>query len=114
MGACEPACRLRHPWAVTAQISYLYYNLSLWNRGTGARTVTGRRAVAACLRRPAMSSGTAGPLGAIHPPRLWEKLTLANAGLLPEDYDECGAGFDQMALDALTSTGPKRLRSSDP
>ncbi len=50
---------------------------------------------------PAISSGTAGPLGAIHLPRLWEKLTLAAAGLLPNDYDECGAGFDQMTLDAL-------------
>jgi len=50
---------------------------------------------------PAISSGTAGPLGAIHLPRLWEKLTLAGAGMLPADYDECGAGFDQMTLDAL-------------
>src|SRR5438445_820855 len=50
---------------------------------------------------PAISSGTAGPLGAIHLPRLWEKLMLAAAGLLPADYDECGAGFDQMTLDAL-------------
>lgn len=50
---------------------------------------------------PAISSGTAGPLGAIHLPRLWEKVTLAAVGLLPGDYDECGAGFDQMTLDAL-------------
>ena len=50
---------------------------------------------------PAISSGTAGPLGAIHLPRMWEKLTLAAAGMLPADYDECGAGFDQMTLDGL-------------
>jgi hypothetical protein len=50
---------------------------------------------------PAISSGTAGPLGVIHLPRLWEKVTLTAAGLLPNDYDECGAGFDQMTLDAL-------------
>ena len=50
---------------------------------------------------PAISSDTAGPLGAIHLPRLWEKVTLASVGLLPNDYDECGAGFDQMTLDAL-------------
>ncbi len=43
---------------------------------------------------PLVSSGTAGPLGAIHLPRLWAKLTLHNAGLLPEDYDSCGDGFD--------------------
>jgi hypothetical protein len=50
---------------------------------------------------PAISSGTAGPLGVIHLPRLWEKVMLAGVGLLPSDYDECGAGFDQMTLDAL-------------
>ena len=47
---------------------------------------------------PLMSSDTAGPLGAIHLPRLWLKLTLANAGLLPDGYDECGPGFDAMTL----------------
>jgi hypothetical protein len=50
---------------------------------------------------PLTSSNTAGPLGAIHLPRLWLKLTLGAAGLLPEDYDLCGAGFDQMTLTAL-------------
>ena len=50
---------------------------------------------------PLVSSGTAGPLGAVHLPRLWLKLTLGAAGALPEDYDECGAGFDAMTLNAL-------------
>jgi Domain of unknown function (DUF5069) len=50
---------------------------------------------------PLISSDTAGPLGAVHLPRLWTKLTLAAAGVLPEGYDECGAGFDQMTLTAL-------------
>jgi hypothetical protein len=50
---------------------------------------------------PLISSDTAGPLGAIHLPRLWAKLMLANSGLLPEGYDECGPGFDQMTLSAL-------------
>ncbi len=50
---------------------------------------------------PLISSDTAGPLGAIHLPRLWTKLTLAAAGVLPDTYDECGAGFDQMTLNAL-------------
>ncbi|MGA7569963.1 MAG: hypothetical protein WBG27_09010 [Candidatus Aquilonibacter sp.] len=50
---------------------------------------------------PLISSDTAGPLGAIHLPRLWTKLTLAAAGVLPDSYDECGKGFDQMTLDAL-------------
>lgn len=47
---------------------------------------------------PLISSGTKGPLGAVHLPRLWSKLTLAGAGLLPEGYDECGSGFDAMTL----------------
>jgi hypothetical protein len=50
---------------------------------------------------PAISSGTAGPLGAIHLPRLWLKLLLASEGRLPEGYDECGPGFDQMTLNNL-------------
>jgi hypothetical protein len=50
---------------------------------------------------PLVSSGTAGPLGAIHVPRLWLKLSLASVGALPDGYDECGAGFDAMTLNAL-------------
>jgi hypothetical protein len=50
---------------------------------------------------PLISSGTAGPLGAIHLPRLWSKLTLSSAGQLADGYDFCGAGFDQMTIDAL-------------
>jgi hypothetical protein len=59
---------------------------------------------------PIISSDTAGPLGAIHLPRLWTKLTLYNAGLLPDDYDSCGAGFDQMTIDGL---GLERQRVID-
>lgn len=50
---------------------------------------------------PLISSGSAGPLGAVHVPRLWLKLLLAAHGALPEDYDECGSGFDQMTIDNL-------------
>jgi len=50
---------------------------------------------------PIISSGTAGPLGAIHLPRLWAKLTLDAANKLPEDYDACGSGFDQLTIDDL-------------
>ncbi len=50
---------------------------------------------------PLVSSGTPGPLGAVHLPRLWLKLTLAAHDMLPPGYDECGTGFDQMTLDAL-------------
>jgi hypothetical protein len=50
---------------------------------------------------PLISSDSAGPLGAVHLPRLWAKLTLGAAGMLPQGYDECGKGFDQMTLSAL-------------
>lgn len=50
---------------------------------------------------PLVTSDTAGPLGAIHLPRLWSKLMLAASGQLPEGYDECGPGFDQMTLTAM-------------
>ncbi len=50
---------------------------------------------------PLISSGTPGPLGAIHLPRLWTKLTLHAHDLLPDGYDFAGAGFDQMTLDAF-------------
>ncbi len=50
---------------------------------------------------PLISSGAAGPLGAIHLPRLWQKLLLSAKGQLAEGYSECGKGFDQMLLDGL-------------
>lgn len=50
---------------------------------------------------PIISSSTAGPLGVLHLPRLWTKLTLGAHGLLPKGYDECGSGFDAMTLSAL-------------
>ena len=50
---------------------------------------------------PLISSDLAGPLGAIHLPRLWSKVLLSATGNLPEGYDECGMGFDQMTLDGL-------------
>ncbi len=50
---------------------------------------------------PLISSGTAGPLGVKHLPRLWLKLSLAAIDALPEGYDECGTGFDAMTLSAL-------------
>lgn len=58
---------------------------------------------------PHISSGTAGPLGALHLPRLWAKLTLGAAGKLPGDYDECGTGFDQMTLTNLNLDRSKTI-----
>ena len=50
---------------------------------------------------PIISSDTVGPLGVVHLPRLWSKLTLDAAGKLPAGFDACGDGFDAMTLKAL-------------
>jgi len=50
---------------------------------------------------PLISSGTAGPLGALHLPRLWQKLSLEAAGKLAPGYPGCGKGYDGMTLGAL-------------
>lgn len=50
---------------------------------------------------PTISSGTAGPLGVLHLPRLWQKASLEAAGKLHPDYPGCGMGYDQMVLDGL-------------
>lgn len=50
---------------------------------------------------PTIGSKVAGPLGAVHLPRLWAKLLLSSHGLLPDDYDECGDGFDAMTISSL-------------
>jgi hypothetical protein len=50
---------------------------------------------------PLISSGTTGPLGVLHLPRLWQKASLGAAGKLHPDYPSCGQGYDQMVLDGL-------------
>ena len=50
---------------------------------------------------PTISSGTPGPLGVLHLPRLWQKMSLAAAGKLADGYANCGQGYDMMVLDAL-------------
>ena len=35
---------------------------------------------------PLISSGTQGPLGVLHLPRLWQKVILGAAGKIPEGY----------------------------
>ncbi len=50
---------------------------------------------------PTISSGTAGPLGVLHLPRFWQKVSLDAVGKLHDEYPACGAGYDQMTLDAL-------------
>jgi hypothetical protein len=50
---------------------------------------------------PTISSGTAGPLGVLHLPRLWQKMCLGAVGKLADGYKNCGPGYDLMLLDAL-------------
>ena len=50
---------------------------------------------------PLISSGTAGPNGVLHLPRLWQKVSLEAAGKIADGYPGIGAGYDSMVIDAL-------------
>lgn len=50
---------------------------------------------------PLISSSLAGPLGVLHLPRLWQKVSLEAAGKLHDDYPGVGAGYDSMVLGAF-------------
>ena len=50
---------------------------------------------------PLISSGTAGPLGVLHLPRMWLKVSLEASGKLDSRYPGAGQGYDQMTIDAL-------------
>jgi hypothetical protein len=50
---------------------------------------------------PLISSGTAGPLGVLHLPRLWQKVSLEAVGKLAPGYPGIGKGYDAMTLAAL-------------
>ena len=51
---------------------------------------------------PLISSGLQGPIGVLHLPRLWQKVSLENAGKLHSDYPGIGGGYDSMVLDGLS------------
>lgn len=50
---------------------------------------------------PLISSGTRGPIGVLHLPRLWQKVSLDIVGKLNSEYPAIGGGYDQMVLDGL-------------
>ncbi len=50
---------------------------------------------------PLISSGTEGPLGLKHLPRLWIKTLLSATGRLPEGYKDIRPGFDYIVLEGL-------------
>lgn len=50
---------------------------------------------------PLISSGTEGPLGLKHLPRLWLKTLLSATGRLPDGYKVVRPGFDFIVLEGL-------------
>jgi hypothetical protein len=50
---------------------------------------------------PLISSGVAGPLGVLHLPQLWQKVSLEEKSNLAPGYPGVGKGFDAMTLSAL-------------
>lgn len=50
---------------------------------------------------PMISSGVAGPLGVLHLPRLWLKVSLEACGKLADGYPGIGKGYDMMVCQAL-------------
>ena len=50
---------------------------------------------------PLISSGTKGPLGVLHLPRLWQKISLEAAGKIADGYPGIGAGYDSMVIAGL-------------
>lgn len=57
-----------------------------------------------------ISSGTAGPLGVLHLPRLWQKVSLEAAGKLAAGYPGLGKGYDLMTCNAL-GLDPEAVKS---
>ncbi len=58
---------------------------------------------------PTISSGTAGPLGVLHLPRLWQKVSLEAQGKLAAGYPGIGGGYDSMVISAL-GLSPEAVR----
>ena len=50
---------------------------------------------------PQISPGTAGPLGVLHLPRLWQKVSLEARDKLAAGYPGIGKGYDMMTINAL-------------
>ena len=58
---------------------------------------------------PLISSGVAGPLGVLHLPRLWLKVSLESRGKLADGYPGIGGGYDSMVIKGLGLT-PEAVR----
>ena len=53
---------------------------------------------------PMIPCNVAGPLGVLHLPRLWLKVSLEARGKLAAGYPGIGKGFDQMVISGLGLT----------
>ena len=58
---------------------------------------------------PLISSGVAGPLGVLHLPRLWLKISLEARGKLAAGYPGLGKGYDLMVCNGL-GLNPESVR----
>src|ERR1700749_4724017 len=64
---------------------------------------------------PLIGSAEVGPLGVLHLPRLWLKISLDAKGLLADGYPAGGTGVDQKVLDGFgpqKNTGVEDIRNS--
>jgi len=50
---------------------------------------------------PLISSGTVGPLGLLHLPRVWLKALLGATGKLADGYKDIGPGYDFMVFEGI-------------
>ena len=50
---------------------------------------------------PMIPCNVSGPLGVLHLPRLWLKVSLEARGKLADGYPGIGKGYDQMVIDGL-------------
>jgi hypothetical protein len=55
----------------------------------------------AVLNVPLAGSMVPGPLGLVHLPRMWQKVSLSTLGMLPGDYNVVTRGFDVRIMDEL-------------
>jgi hypothetical protein len=65
------------------------------------KTLTSKNITMSDTYVPLISSGIAGPLGVLHLPRLWQKVSLEATDKLASGYPGIGRGFDAMTCAAL-------------
>ena len=69
--------------------------------GAGVRISINHQFIMSNTYVPLISSGVAGPLGVLHLPRMWQKVSLEASDKLAPGYPGIGRGFDAMTCAAL-------------